>query len=260
MTRIMGKKYLPLLMVVFFLLQNHILLCDEQEIDILIKGLGDQDIYLVEKALAKLVSYGDKAVEKLLQHIDDPDRNIASRCIESLGKIGNQTAVEPLINKLFALSDSKTFTSRFLRIVTINALGELRSSKAIPILKKIGNEGTEYDNAHSLVALSKIGHRPSMSGLIDLLKDDNKNIRYIAAESLGELNMPESIPALIDALGDKEWFVRDAAIESLGKLGAVQALPLIEPLLDDPVPFVRKTAYLTIRKLSLKEPSNPKED
>ncbi|MBU1628241.1 HEAT repeat domain-containing protein, partial [bacterium] len=76
-----------------------------QDIDSLIKELGNNDIYAAENAVNMLVSKGSSAVDKLLSHIDDHDRNIASRCIETLGRIGDKKAVNPLIKKLTTLAN-----------------------------------------------------------------------------------------------------------------------------------------------------------
>ena len=224
-----------------------------QEIDNLIMNLGSRDIFYAEKSLDELVKRGEQALEKLISNIDNQDRNIASRCIEALGKIGNVRAVDPLLKKLSDLSNQSSsglFTKRFLRIITIKALGNLKDPKSIHLLNKIKSEGTEYDMAHAVVALSKIGDDPAFTDLIGLLKSDEKNIRFIAAEALGNLQNKEATDALIQALSDKEWFVRDAAAESLGRLEAFQSIPHIESMLDDPVSFVRNTAAEVLNRLT----------
>jgi HEAT repeat protein len=229
---------------------------DAENIDVLITELGNNDIYLAENAENKLIELGESSVDKLLIYIDDPNRNIASRDIEALGKIGNKRAIDPLIKKLTILADKnsyETFTTRFLRISVIKALGDLKDPQAIPILNNAKENGTEYDKIHSLVALAKIGDETTLLQFIEQLANNNKNIRYITAENLGEIGIKESINALIESLKDNEWFVRDAAIESLGKLEATQAIPYIQNLLKDPVPFVRKTAEEVLRKLSSKD-------
>jgi len=69
--------------------------------------------------------------------------------------------------------------------------------------------------------------------LSNSLGDDDANVRYRAAQSLGQLGQatPEAVEALMGALGDGYADVRYRATESLGQLG--QAAPkVVQVLLD----------------------------
>jgi HEAT repeat protein len=219
------------------------------DILVLINNLDTSDIHNADDTITKIASFGNQAVDILLSRIDDPSRNISSRCIEILGKIGDKNAVEPLILKLDSLVGDfqcETFTTRFLRIVIINALGDLKDPKSFSILDKISLNGTDYDKVYSLIALVKIGDEKARMGLIACLKSENKNIRYLAVVNLGELQVIESSKMLIESIKDQEWFVRDAAAESLAKLEVTESIQTLKMLVDDPVPFVRKTAVKSL--------------
>lgn len=69
---------------------------------------------------------------------------------------------------------------------------------------------------------------PTISSLIDALKNEHSSVRWTAAEALGKSGDTRVIPPLKDALQDENSSVRRAVIEALGKLGK----PAISPLID----------------------------
>ncbi len=72
--------------------------------------------------------------------------------------------------------------------------------------------------------------------LISLLRDENAEIRRLAAEVLGRNNGSGVIQALIDALFDSIPPVREAVADALGQLGDRAAVPaLLEALYDENV-------------------------
>ena len=74
----------------------------------------------------------------------------------------------------------------------------------------------------------------AVPALIDLLTDENENVRLGAVISLGLIQNPSTVPALIEALGNKDRNVRFHAALVFGRVkDATAMLALIEALSDE---------------------------
>lgn len=80
--------------------ENAILTTDE--IDSLIQDLGSPDTLVKADAAKTLVEIGDPAVEPLIEALRNEDYDIRENAVLVLGKIGNETAIDPLIEALSA--------------------------------------------------------------------------------------------------------------------------------------------------------------
>ena len=80
---------------------------------------------------------------------------------------------------------------------------------------------------NSAVGLGKVG-QPAVELLIKLLKDEDKEVRMIAALALGEIKDPRALKPLFAALKDENGEVGMTAALALGEIKDPIA---IEPLL-----------------------------
>ena len=94
-----------------------------------------------------------------------------------------------------------------------------------------------YEKDHNLRisaawALGELGDSSAIEPLINAL-DDRKRVKDVVAKALGEIGKPQAIDSLLELLEDDNWEVRGTAAKSLGKIGDPQAIePLIETLED----------------------------
>ena len=95
----------------------------------------------------------------------------------------------------------------------------------------------------------------AVPGLVELLKDGDRRVRYAAAACLGEVVGPSdpelslAIPALTTALADPEADVRGRAAESLATLGRPDlAVATLARLWDCPDDMARNRAQSTARR------------
>ena len=73
-----------------------------------------------------------------------------------------------------------------------------------------------------------------MQPLIAVLQDGDRNLRRIAAESLGHIGDPQAVSALLLSLDDPHWSVRCAAATALGRIRSPKATrALLDHLADD---------------------------
>jgi len=91
---------------------------------------------------------------------------------------------------------------------------------------------------------------PALSGLI---RDENSDIRFAAAQALGEIGTEAIVPALTQALQDKDENVRVSAAVAFQQIGSLaqQAKPVLITALWDGNWFVRSSISTTIAKLGL---------
>jgi len=92
-------------------------------------------------------------------------------------------------------------------------------------------------------ALAAIG-APAMPHLLEMLNDEDIDVRTKAVETLGVIGDTSAAAPLIELLSDKskEVKIRSVAIEALGNLGPVALEPLVEALTDLNVAIRRRAA------------------
>jgi HEAT repeat protein len=127
-----------------------------------------------------------KAVQPLVQALNDRDTEVRRRAATALGKIGDVMAVEPLVQ---ALNKATEFPAdAYLQHCTIEALG------------RIGG--------------------PAVETLIELLENKDDDVRYQAVKALGETGDTRAVQPLTQALKDKTPYVSAAAKQSLENIKA----------------------------------------
>ncbi len=104
-------------------------------------------------------------------------------------------------------------------------------------------------------ALEQLAHHGDrlVPGLIELLSDDDPDVREFAVDLLAEIRpRPRAaVPALIERLSDPETLVRLAVVNMIGDFGhfAKEAIPVLEPLLSSPDEYQRTLAAKTILQI-----------
>ena len=138
-------------------------------------------------------------VDKLIKALSGEDRYSAA---EALGKIGDASAVEPLIK------------------VLIEALDEQQT-----IVEYEDEDGDSYyidsDTGEEVGAYDEEGYQHK-------LDNDIKDVYWPVAKALGDIGDERAVEPLIKALGHEDEDVRKSAAEALGKIGDARA---VEPLI-----------------------------
>lgn len=174
-----------------------------------------------ESLLKKLMPVTEKDLSWLIEWLSD-DSELAQRAVLFwLGYIGPpaRQAIPAIVEKL-----------------KIDSGYELPAC-AVQALKEIGPEGVEAGVAY----------------LKRALKDKNRRVRYLAADSLHILGIAAkaALPDLQAALADEYDAVRDSVAETLGGWGpqAVAASPSLVPLLKDKSTDVRHKAARSLSQM-----------
>jgi HEAT repeat protein len=205
---------------------------DAQAIRTLIAALKDIDKFVRFQAAAALVKIDSKnsavsAVPVFIEAVEKGYDWVGSRAIESLGKIGDPRAIEPLLVALKKQSrrDSLRITEEALNKIDPNwrktEEGKSAVMKLVPLLKDKSFEVcTNVKKA--LIMIGESVTEPLFTALLY----DYSGPNY-AEEILQEINpnwvnsetARHAIPMFIGALKDNDFHVREAADKLLVRLG-----------------------------------------
>jgi hypothetical protein len=166
----------------------------------------------------------EKAVEPLITALADEEwSDLRQSAAIALGRIGNRQAVKPLLN---ALADE----DEDVRWAAANALGKIGYPYAIkPLESLLRRKCEELEDMESSEILNcGIALSSWFIGDVKTLTDGADELAQLAAYVLGKIGGIECINPLVDALRDREADVRWRAAEALGNIGSPQALPELE--------------------------------
>lgn len=194
----------------------------KDEIEIQIDLLKDPDWAIRREAAVTLGEMGDeRCVEPLVRALRDGDWQVREAAVEALGMIGSP-AVDPLIRQLRDWD---------IRKYAIRGLGKIKDERVLdPLISQLRNDEFMLDATDALVDLGK----PAVEKLIAALKDKEENVRKQAVIALGRIQDPDAIDPLIEMLKDKDWYTRLTAAAALEKIGDERGREAIKPLLHDP--------------------------
>lgn len=231
--------------------------------DELLKLLDSQDIKYRGKSLAiemlgKIRS--KQAIFRLSDYLNSISRDMRMSSAEALGEIGENSAIEPL------LETSQKDSDAHVRKSAIGALGNIRSKAAFKPLMDLLTIEKYYDIIEKIVeALIKIDAAVFLSDiskypdnvreiiartvsdidiLLGLADDQNKKVKIAAIYSLGRAATDDATVRLISFLGDKDPDIRKAAVVALGETRYCP--PELFNALHDSDPWVR---FYTIKAI-----------
>ncbi len=203
-----------------------------------------------------------EAIPLLTTMLTSPNLGVQDAADMSLRKIGGRESVEALL----PLLRSENVPARNLAMDILRQIGSQYTKPIIALLR-------DPDSDIRIFAADILGSTNQIVAVHPLcetlLTDNEVNVRYQAAVSLGTLGRPEAVEALNKALGQDEWvnfaviealmkiggdasitsliraldksseLVASIIIDALGELGHIRALPVLVNYLDKPVPALR---------------------
>ncbi|RZB32933.1 MAG: hypothetical protein AEth_00279 [Candidatus Argoarchaeum ethanivorans] len=179
-----------------------------------------------------------RAVKYFILLLNYNQYDVRDAAAEALGEIGNEKAVEPLIQ---ALKKYHPFGSRLeSRYEISEALGKIGKPAVEPLIQVIKNKNIGFGVRNGAAfALGKIGNEKAVEPLIQVLIDesDRHNVRREVVLALGEIGNEKAVEPLIQVLRGRYDFykdIRNSAAIALGKIGNEKAVePLIQVLIDE---------------------------
>lgn len=179
-----------------------------------------------------------KNIKGLLKALEHDITSIQEEAAKALGRIGDASAVEPLIKLL----NPKKQISRLISIrgFAVDVLGDIGDARAVEPLIESLRWDDAYVQKKAIWALGKIGDKRALEWLIlELQKSPDGDFRSAAADAIDDIGDASAVEPLIEALEDKDEYVQRRSLLALGKIGGERALEaLIEALKsekrDDP--------------------------
>jgi len=180
----------------------------------LLAALDDPDSTVRANAAAGLgLNEVSDAVEPLITLLRSDDEDIVrERAATALAQIGDPRAIDPLID---ALDDSGTWIRNRVAYV----LGASKDPRAVEPLLELLNHEDDSTQGVAAWALGAIGDDRAFDPLLGLLRDPNPSVRGNAAWALGEFADERAIDPLLNQLTDEAPQVRAKCAWALGNLG-----------------------------------------
>jgi len=137
---------------------------------------------------------------------------------------------------------------RSSRIDASIALSKMKDVKAVdPVIQLLNDEDPEVRFSAAII-LGEIGDKKAVEPLIQALEDTKA--RAIAAQALGKIGDVKAVEPLILALKiDASNLVRGAAARALGEIGDMRAVEPLTQALSDPDRYARLVAHEVLEKL-----------
>ena len=153
-----------------------------------------------------------------------------SRQSDSLMHIGEEPAGESIEKLLLLIGDKE----KGFKPDAMDLILNLGLDVVYPTLENAVRDDHNADLRNGAMEAFVLFGRLGVPRLIQLLEDENEQVRNFSAVMLGDIGNREAVAALIRALRDPDVNVRHGAAEALGKIGDRSALaPLIELLKED---------------------------
>jgi hypothetical protein len=179
--------------------------------------------------ITKLVERKD--FRGLIKALRNSDVTIQWQAAYALGKMG-QEGVDHLL-------DALSHKNREVKLGAIEALGEIKDPRAVPLLIDLLKDESVEVRWAAAIALGEIGDRRAIQPLVTSLGDADRYARFGAAISLENLHWkPENdTEKAYFLLGKQDW-------DELGKMGEAAIKPLNQALRDSHVDVRMKVMEL----------------
>lgn len=173
--------------------------------------------------------------------LGDADERVASAALRTLGDIGDEWAVDILLD---ALRRGRGPRSRVA--AELERLAPTPGPRLVPLLR-------DWDPRVRFWAATLLAGYPDLaeSSLVALTWDPDPNVRAAAVETLGTRSGKAVGSALVARLDDPEWFVRVHAARAAGHVVGGAAAPSIALLLADSKWWVRTAAKDALRGMGV---------
>ncbi|MGD1996106.1 MAG: HEAT repeat domain-containing protein [Anaerolineae bacterium] len=173
----------------------------------------------------RCVEVGSPAVEPLIAALRKRERRGRKPAARALGEIGDERAVEPLIDILTSYRYSD------VRQAAAQALIEIGAPAVESLIATLKRNDKDARTA-AMAALIEISG-PAVEPLIAALEKGSTRVRKFAATTLSEIGDERALEALISTLGDRKASVRGHAARGLGKIRDERATRHLVACLQD---------------------------
>jgi len=230
-------------------------------VDEAVKALDSPDPDVRKQASGFLADAGSaQSQNALVGALRHARRDVRMFAAESLGRPGNEFAIQPLVVLLHDMGEPNA-----VRQMAARALGEIGDAASLSVLLELISEAADAADSvdHNLLrAVIKAAGDCSMgrsSGdekgtrlLETMLETDSVILRQVTVRALGHVGKVYSTGMLVHMLEDSAWLVRQAAADMLGDYGNTACIGALTGYFEDPNRAVRLAAINAVDKLKVR--------
>lgn len=218
-------------------------------IESLLAALGDEKEEVRAAAGESIAKFGEAAVPGLLAEVKRKESKGRLEVVKALGEIGfDARSAIPTLAELLESDEA-------LRPALGETLGKIGRESISALVKALRSDNQNVRQV-ALNGLAKIGTAAG-DNLIDALADKRVDVRRLAAQLLGPMNIGDRrvIEGLGAALKDEDDQVKEAALRSLQLMQQMgnnirPAVPQIRDALIDNNPTLRQTAWWVLQSMN----------
>ena len=165
----------------------------ERAMSRLIQALDDESFLVRSMAVEGLSRFPSVLAVKSLEMVYRRDnRSLKRRALHALGMTGMVQSAPVLLEAL------EQAESDDIRLMLVKGLGNSGASEAVAPLKRLqGQTDNPVLRTAVVIALGSITNQDRLSALTSFLQDELPSVRFVALQSLRELNNPQSAAAII---------------------------------------------------------------
>jgi protein-S-isoprenylcysteine O-methyltransferase Ste14 len=171
--------------------------------------------------MTQLASFGEAAVDPLVDLLRGEDAGLSRIAAEGLERIASGRAIGPLSAALASPEED-------LRNGAVAALGAIGSREALPALLPMLDDPVLHVRLRALRVLAALGAREVLERAPEYLASESEWVRSAGVAAVGSLGAPEGVPLLAGMLDDPSPQVRREAVVALLRSGQASARPALE--------------------------------
>jgi HEAT repeat protein len=204
--------------------------------------LNDGDMERKDRAIDALSRYPFRSVSPLWMDLlrQSSSFPVKKRIIDVMAASDDRRVVAALVEEL-----ASPFST--VRESTIKALSKLGDDRMFPYILNMTRNPDPIYRVYALEAIYHLYDRRVGYLLRDLLKDENKSVRYYALKCTEHNNLAENMPIVRTlALSDPNWEVRIKSIELIRKFRDAASIHVLLRALGDENRDIRLAAALAL--------------
>jgi HEAT repeat protein len=179
------------------------------------KALNDPEVPVKFQAMLSLGTLGSLKVDEARPFFKLNDNYVRFQTLGAVGKIPSDDASNFVLSIIKDDNEADVF-----RIQGIRLMGEREDRQAVPTLIDLLMDNNPNIREHSAIALGLLGAMNALTPLYQTLIDEDEMVRYSAGIALAFLGDTRTVPFLLKARRHSDKYLQPRAQEALDRLGA----------------------------------------
>ncbi|HEO65366.1 MAG TPA: HEAT repeat domain-containing protein [Spirochaetes bacterium] len=200
-------------------------------IDELIQDLKNPDSLKRMEAAEELGrSRENQAIQPLISSLNDTDAEVRYAVVKSLGQFEDDSITRAVMN---SLKDPAWYVRAQAGVILENNIAENSQSILEFLFQNDPHKLSKLCVAFSLVTLEKDNEKTYLKFILDLLNDDDLNVRIHAATILGDLGDSSVVDTIMKSFESQNLSVKQAMIHTLSHYYSAEVEKWLSAILNE---------------------------